>query len=150
MRNLIYAVSTSINSPKLLKIISLRDKISKSASEFDFDSSIYLEVPVSPVSLTELSVRASEILITDLTRVFDPTHLAEQAIGLNLKLMKWRMAPDINLEVMKDKKCLLLGSGSLGCQIARNLLSWGFTKYTFVDYGTVSFSNPARQCLFTF
>ena len=80
----------------------------------------------------------------------DPANLAEQAVGLNLKLMKWRQAPELNLEVLKETKCLLLGSGSLGCQVARNLLSWGFTKMTFVDNGRVSYSNPVRQCLFTF
>lgn len=45
---------------------------------------------------------------------------------------------------------MLLGSGSLGCQVARNLLSWGYSKFTFVDNGRVSYSNPVRQCLFTF
>ena len=51
----------------------------------------------------------------ELKRQMDPASLAEQAVGLNLKLMKWRMAPDLNLEVCKRTKCLLLGSGSLGC-----------------------------------
>ena len=64
--------------------------------------------------------------------------------------MKWRQAPDLDLEILKETKCLLLGSGSLGCQVARNLLSWGYTKLTFVDNGRVSYSNPVRQCLFTF
>ena len=45
---------------------------------------------------------------------------------------------------------MLLGAGSLGCQVARNLLSWGYLKFTFVDNGRVSYSNPVRQCLFTF
>mmetsp|Transcript_26095 Transcript_26095/g.30119 ORF Transcript_26095/g.30119 Transcript_26095/m.30119 type:complete len:343 (+) Transcript_26095:871-1899(+) len=86
----------------------------------------------------------------DLKGIFDPQALSQSAVGLNLKLMKWRMAPDLDLEAAKGVKCLLLGSGSLGCQIARNLLSWGFENFTFVDNGKVSYSNPVRQCLFTF
>jgi len=34
--------------------------------------------------------------------------------------------------------------------VARNLLSWGFRHVTFVDYGKVPYSNPVRQCLYTF
>lgn len=60
------------------------------------------------------------------------------------------MVPGLDLQIFKETKCLLLGSGSLGCQVARNLLSWGFRHITFVDYGKVSYSNPVRQCLFTF
>lgn len=80
----------------------------------------------------------------------DPKVIAEEAVDLNLKLMKWRMVPGLNLDIFKTTKCLLLGSGSLGCQVGRNLLSWGFRNVTFVDYGKVSYSNPVRQCLFTF
>lgn len=29
-------------------------------------------------------------------------------------------------------------------------MSWGYRKITFVDYGNVSYSNPVRQCLFTY
>lgn len=36
--------------------------------------------------------------------------------------MKWRILPDINLEKVKDTKCLILGSGTLGCSVARTLL----------------------------
>jgi ubiquitin-like modifier-activating enzyme ATG7 len=51
--------------------------------------------------VSPLTLKVSEVQLNDLTKVFDPTHLAESAIGLNLKLMKWRMAPDIDLEVIK-------------------------------------------------
>jgi len=64
--------------------------------------------------------------------------------------MKWRMIPSLNLDLFKQTSCLLLGAGSLGCQVSRNLLSWGYRKITFVDNGKVSYSNPVRQCLFTF
>lgn len=80
----------------------------------------------------------------------DTKKLVENAADLNLKLMKWRMAPGLELDILQKTSCLLLGSGSLGCQVARNLVSWGYRKITFVDAGKVSYSNPVRQCLFTY
>ncbi|KAJ5102863.1 Ubiquitin-like modifier-activating enzyme atg7 [Penicillium argentinense] len=85
-----------------------------------------------------------------LTEYMDPTRLADQSVDLNLKLMKWRISPSLNLEKIKNTKCLLLGAGTLGSYVARNLLGWGVKKITFVDKGNVSFSNPVRQPLFTF
>ncbi len=40
---------------------------------------------------------------------------------------------------------LLLGAGTLGCNVSRALMSWGFRELVFVDNGKVSFSNPTRQ-----
>ena len=39
----------------------------------------------------------------------DPAKLAEASVDLNLKLMKWRLVPDLDLEKIKATKCLLLG-----------------------------------------
>ncbi|KAF5298118.1 hypothetical protein FQA39_LY02542 [Lamprigera yunnana] len=80
----------------------------------------------------------------------DPKCLAETAVDLNLKLMKWQLLPDINLEKIKHSKCLLLGSGTLGCSVARCLLGWGVRHITFLDNASVSFSNPSRQSLFMY
>ncbi|KAK3945957.1 hypothetical protein QBC46DRAFT_370413 [Diplogelasinospora grovesii] len=88
--------------------------------------------------------------VADLAEYMDPKRLADQAVDLNLKLMKWRLAPNLDLDRIKKTKCLLLGAGTLGSYVSRNLMGWGVRKITFVDYGTVSFSNPVRQPLFTF
>ena len=48
--------------------------------------------------------------------------LADTSVDLNLKLMRWRIVPDLQLEKIRDTKCLLLGAGTLGCYIARCLL----------------------------
>jgi ubiquitin-like modifier-activating enzyme ATG7 len=74
----------------------------------------------------------------------DTKLIVENAADLNLKLMKWRMAPDLQLDLMQKTSCLMVGSGSLGCQVARNLVSWGYRKITFLDAGKVSYSNPVR------
>ncbi|ETO27249.1 hypothetical protein RFI_09883, partial [Reticulomyxa filosa] len=58
----------------------------------------------------------------DLTQQLDPSSLAQESVDLNLKLMRWRMVPELELEKLFGLKCLLLGAGTLGCNVARNLL----------------------------
>ncbi|CAF5175406.1 unnamed protein product, partial [Rotaria magnacalcarata] len=86
----------------------------------------------------------------NLSTSMNPVHLAETAVGLNLKLMKWRLAPEIDLESLETMRCLLLGAGTLGCNVARCLMAWGVKHITFVDNSRISYSNPVRQTLFTF
>uniref|UniRef100_A0A2A4K5C7 Ubiquitin-like modifier-activating enzyme ATG7 n=1 Tax=Heliothis virescens TaxID=7102 RepID=A0A2A4K5C7_HELVI len=88
--------------------------------------------------------------LANMAASLDPVVLAETSSHLNIKLMKWRLVPDIDVNVMKSTKCLLFGAGTLGCHVARDLLAWGFRHITFIDSGKVSFSNPTRQVLFTF
>lgn len=88
--------------------------------------------------------------LADLGALMDPRRLADQAVDLNLKLMKWRILPALNLEKIKRTKCLLLGAGTLGCYVSRGLMAWGVQQITLVDSGKVSFSNPVRQPLFEF
>ncbi|KAF9173583.1 Autophagy protein 7 [Mortierella sp. AD011] len=88
--------------------------------------------------------------LADLAPLMDPTRLADTAVDLNLKLMRWRLLPDLQLEKIQETRCLLLGAGTLGCYVARSLLGWGVRNITFVDNAKVSFSNPVRQPLFEF
>jgi len=80
----------------------------------------------------------------ELKSQMDAVELASTAVDLNLKLMRWRMVPDLNVSKLAETKCLLLGAGTLGCYTARMLLGWGVRNITFVDAGRVSYSNPVR------
>eukprot|EP00919_Chromeraceae_sp_WS-2016_P076512 GHVR01180767.1.p1 GENE.GHVR01180767.1~~GHVR01180767.1.p1 ORF type:complete len:648 (+),score=192.85 GHVR01180767.1:116-2059(+) len=97
----------------------------------------------------DLSLRETVVFETCMSRFLDPIALQAFAVDLNLKLMKWRIAPDINVAAISVRKYLLLGSGTLGCSVARLLLAWGASHITLVDGGRVSMSNPVRQTLFT-
>lgn len=86
----------------------------------------------------------------DLRAAFDTRHIADDAARLNLELMRWRALPELDLPLVENTRCLLLGAGTLGCHIARDLLAWGVRHITFVDAGRVAYSNPVRQPLFQY
>jgi len=86
----------------------------------------------------------------DLSAQMDPEALAEASVDLNLRLMRWRLMPQLDNEAVAATSCLLVGAGTLGCAVARCLLGWGVRTITFVDSGVVAYSNPVRQSLFTF
>ncbi|KAJ2784156.1 Autophagy protein 7 [Coemansia javaensis] len=88
--------------------------------------------------------------LVDLSSTMNPARLAESALDLNLQLMRWRLAPQIDLARISGTRALLIGAGTLGAYVARALLAWGVRGITFVDSGRVSFSNPPRQPLYEF
>ncbi|CAM9722593.1 unnamed protein product, partial [Chrysoparadoxa australica] len=86
--------------------------------------------------------------VVDFSALMDPIKLARQSCDLNLRLMTWRVLPDLDLEMMKSTQVLIIGAGTLGCNVARLLMGWGVCHITFIDAGLVSYSNPVRQNLF--
>ena len=86
----------------------------------------------------------------DLGSTLDPLQRARAAVDLNLKLMRWRALPGLDLDKFASQKCLLLGAGTLGCAVARGLMAWGVRRMTLVDSGNVAYSNPVRQSLFEY
>ncbi|KAJ4927406.1 hypothetical protein JOQ06_015137 [Pogonophryne albipinna] len=88
--------------------------------------------------------------MVNLSECMDPKRLAESSVDLNLKLMRWRLVPTLDLDKVVSTKCLLLGAGTLGCNVARALMGWGVRHITFVDNANISYSNPVRQPLYEF
>nr|KAG5700834.1 hypothetical protein BaRGS_024220 [Batillaria attramentaria] len=141
-----------------LEVVCLRDRSRK--GEREITHSIVLSVQLSSIAdLAEtpkvLGWERNErqkmgARVVDLSASMDPTKLAESAVNLNLRLMRWRLMPDLCLDKIAATRCLLLGAGTLGCNVARNLVSWGVHHITLVDNARVSYSNPVRQSLFTF
>ena len=60
--------------------------------------------------------------MVNLSSTMNPEKLAESAVDLNLKLMKWRLLPELDLQTLQQTKCLLIGAGTLGCNVARTLM----------------------------
>ena len=111
------------------------------------------ELDLSEVKKADHSQRIShkkKVIDLDLKSFMDDKALAREAVDLNIKLMKWRLLPSLDIPKIQSKKCLLFGAGTLGCQLARNLIGWGIKNITFIDYSKVSYSNPVRQTLYEF
>ena len=58
--------------------------------------------------------------------------------------MKWRLEPELDLDMLSKMKVFILGTGTLGCNMARLLVGYGVKYITFLDNGNVSYSNLAR------
>lgn len=113
-----------------MEILSFRDRF-KSGHRTIENSLVFT---IEPINISESEEKVTTIgwerneknqlhpRVVDMSSNMNTEKLAESAVNLNLKLMKWRIAPDINLDIIKNQKCLLLGSGTLGCNVARCLM----------------------------
>ncbi|CAD1478575.1 unnamed protein product, partial [Heterotrigona itama] len=142
---------------KVIKFISIRGNKAQKSLVFTLRSKQYENYKNERDSLFSSNFVGWESNLNDklgptivnLSNAMDPTKLSDRAVNLNLKLMKWRLVPDLDLEKICNLKCLLLGAGTLGCAVARILLGWGVNNITFVDNSNVSHSNTVRQSLYS-
>jgi ubiquitin-like modifier-activating enzyme ATG7 len=163
LRNYILAIKESFGSDEALEnpIIFLREIPSKRDLSRSFAATIdWHQVPrISTTSFDSLNVVGWEKndktnktapRSADMGSMMDPMKLAESSVRLNLELMKWRMFQSLDLDMLSKTKCLLVGAGTLGCHVARNLMAWGVFNITLLDRTKVSFSNPVRQPLYEY
>ena len=149
-----------------LRVISVRVKWRKSSgmagsgSRLDLSESVLFHLADVPAIREESALQTvgwernsgGKLLPErrNLSDSLDPQQLVRSSVELNLRLMRWRLQPALDLSAMSSAKCLLFGAGTLGSNVARLLLAWGVHQITLVDHAVVSFSNPVRQSLYTY
>lgn len=120
--------------------------------DYSFKNSFLWTLDLSKIEIDNEKKLAQPIKVRelDLKSFMDERELNRNAVDLNIKLMKWRMLPRLDIPKIQSRKCLLFGAGTLGCQLARNLIGWGVKHISFIDYSNVSYSNPVRQSLYEY
>lgn len=129
------------------KKLSLAEVMKKKAIPLvlrNFSLTIRKQIPVKKLIKT-----SQKLLPLNLKEFLSKENLIEEQSNLNIKLMKWRLEPSLQLKPIQNLKVLMVGSGTLGCNMGRLLSAWGIRHLGFIDYGTVSYSNLTRQSLFT-
>lgn len=159
LRNLLLLIAHRWGSKlEVLEVLCFRDRTLQGSRSILHSLVFQLKLPsLAPNSACPKSVGweknpkgAMGPRMVNLSECMDPKRLAESSVDLNLKLMRWRLVPSLDLDRVISTKCLLLGAGTLGCNVARTLMGWGVRHITFVDNAKISYSNPVRQPLYEF
>ncbi|KAK7915920.1 hypothetical protein WMY93_011681 [Mugilogobius chulae] len=155
LRNLLLLIAYRWGSKvDVLEVLCFRDRTLQGSRSIHHSLIFQLKLPAlapnSECGLGEESQRSMGPRMVNLSECMDPKRLAESSVDLNLKLMRWRLVPSLDLDKVISTKCLLLGAGTLGCNVARTLMGWGVRHITFVDNAKISYSNPVRQPLYEF
>lgn len=135
LRNVLYYLSAKHGITSLV-VICLREGSSSTQASLSL-SSPPSTAPAKPPQAVGWERHPSGKLsprVADLGPMMDPTRLAAQAVDLNLKLIKWRLLPALDLDKISGTRCLLLGAGTLGCYVARILMVnvFSFLVYTLI------------------
>ncbi|XP_068598554.1 ubiquitin-like modifier-activating enzyme ATG7 [Brachionichthys hirsutus] len=159
MRNLLVLLAKQWGSKlDTVEVLCFRDRTLQGSRSIQHSLVFHIKLPKIPCTTAcpksvgwEKNVKgAMGPRMVNLSECMDPKRLAESSVDLNLKLMRWRLVPSLDLDKVVSTKCLLLGAGTLGCNVARTLMGWGVRRITFVDNAKISYSNPVRQPLYEF
>uniref|UniRef100_A0A3Q2WM80 Ubiquitin-like modifier-activating enzyme ATG7 n=1 Tax=Haplochromis burtoni TaxID=8153 RepID=A0A3Q2WM80_HAPBU len=156
LRNLLMLVANQWGSKlDTVEVLCFRDRTLQGSRSIQQSVIFHVKLPELPtcpksVGWEKNPKGAMGPRMVNLSECMDPKRLAESSVDLNLKLMRWRLVPSLDLDKVINTKCLLLGAGTLGCNVARTLMGWGVRHITFVDNAKISYSNPVRQPLYEF
>lgn len=160
LRNYLFLINQKFGR-NLVKVVCIRSHSKASQlPSLVMDIALHIDVESSPESSVERNFEAVGLephmsgklcpRMLDLSAQMDPLRLAESSVDLNIRLMRWRLLTSLNIELISNLRCLIIGAGTLGCNVALTLQGWGVKNIDFVDNGKVSFSNPVRQPLYDF
>ncbi|KAJ1473514.1 hypothetical protein T484DRAFT_3334109 [Baffinella frigidus] len=135
LRNLLFLLQRRLRIPTA-RVLCLRHLPSPGAAPPSPSPDIVLDISLStdpapedaPLTVVGWEANARGKMgarQVDLAPFMDPKIRAVESADLNLKLMRWRFLPDLDTDRIRTTKCLLLGAGTLGCNVARSLTSWG-------------------------
>uniref|UniRef100_A0A6Q2XLE8 Ubiquitin-like modifier-activating enzyme ATG7 n=1 Tax=Esox lucius TaxID=8010 RepID=A0A6Q2XLE8_ESOLU len=161
LRNLLFLIACKWGFLlDVLEVVCFRDRTLQGSRNIQHSIVFQVKLPLPDLSLNAVCPKsvgweknpkgAMGPRMVNLSECMDPKRLAESSVDLNLKLMRWRLVPSLNLDKVTSTKCLLLGAGTLGCNVARTLMGWGVRHITLVDNAKISYSNPVRQPLYEF
>uniref|UniRef100_A0A8C7GJV6 Ubiquitin-like modifier-activating enzyme ATG7 n=1 Tax=Oncorhynchus kisutch TaxID=8019 RepID=A0A8C7GJV6_ONCKI len=161
LRNLLFLLASKWGSQlDVVEVMCFRDRTLQGSRNIQHSIVFQVKLPIPEQSVNAACPKnvgweknpkgAMGPRMVNLSECMDPKRLAESSVDLNLKLMRWRLVPSLNLDKVTSTKCLLLGAGTLGCNVARTLMGWGVRHITFVDNSKISYSNPVRQPLYEF
>ncbi|KAK7471324.1 Autophagy protein 7 [Stygiomarasmius scandens] len=136
LRNLLAYIRALHPNITSCKVLCWRDtEVAKEVSDWKSRIGVLTVGDGSPIEAKDTSTRPNAVgweknaqgklapKMADLAPMMDPVRLANQAVDLNLKLMRWRILPSLDLDRIAATKCLLLGAGTLGCYVARCLMA---------------------------
>uniref|UniRef100_A0A674EF79 Ubiquitin-like modifier-activating enzyme ATG7 n=1 Tax=Salmo trutta TaxID=8032 RepID=A0A674EF79_SALTR len=161
LRNLLFLLASKWGSQiDVMEVMCFRDRTLQGSRNIKHSIVFQVKLPVPEQSVNAVCPKnvgweknpkgSMGPRMVNLSECMDPKRLAESSVDLNLKLMRWRLVPSLDLDKVTSTKCLLLGAGTLGCNVARTLMGWGVRHITFVDNAKISYSNPVRQPLYEF